>query len=58
MDDYRIDRCPYCGGIHTGICRRVRAIEYDEDGKICRIEFHEWQYLAPKDRISLANPSS
>jgi len=33
--------CPYCGMGHSGVCSRVRAIEYHENGAVRRVEFHE-----------------
>jgi hypothetical protein len=33
--------CPYCGFWHTGMCSRIKAIEYHENGMIRRIEFHD-----------------
>lgn len=31
--------CTHCGGIHTSVCTRVKAIEYYPDGKIKRVEY-------------------
>jgi len=27
------EKCPFCGGEHEGVCPKVAAIEYAEDGK-------------------------
>ena len=33
--------CPHCGMAHSGVCPRVRAIEYHQDGvTVKRVEFH------------------
>ena len=34
-----IEVCAYCGMIHTGVCPRVKAIEYYPDGIVKRVEF-------------------
>lgn len=31
-------KCPYCGLYHDAICPRVKAIEYNPDGTIKRVE--------------------
>lgn len=33
--------CPHCGlnVIHTGMCPRIAAIEYNENGTIRRVEY-------------------
>lgn len=33
--------CPYCGLIHKGMCARVKAIEYYQDGTTKRVELHD-----------------
>jgi hypothetical protein len=33
--------CPHCGGWHTGMCPRLKAIEYHPDGTVKRVEYHE-----------------
>lgn len=33
--------CGWCGLLHTGVCPRVKVIEYYPDGQIKRVEFHE-----------------
>lgn len=35
--------CEYCGCYHTGVCPKIKAIEYHPDGAIKRVEFHEPQ---------------
>lgn len=32
--------CPHCGMIHQTTCPRIRAIDYNPDGSVKRIEFH------------------
>jgi hypothetical protein len=34
-----IATCQWCGSIHVGICWRIAAQDYYEDGSIKRIEF-------------------
>ena len=36
--------CRWCGGLHVGICPRVKAIECDANGVVRRIEFHDWSF--------------
>jgi hypothetical protein len=38
--------CPYCSSewqvvYHGGACPKVKAVEYDEAGRVKRIEFHD-----------------
>ena len=33
--------CQWCSGYHTGVCPRVKSIEYDQFHQIRRVEFHE-----------------
>ena len=33
--------CPFCGGMHTGLCRRVIEIEYYEGGGVKRALLRE-----------------
>jgi hypothetical protein len=42
--------CPYCGMYHSGMCPRIKLIEYHPNGQIKRIEFYDErtpQYAAP-----------
>lgn len=32
--------CQYCAMHHSGVCPRIKAIEYRPDGSIGRVEFH------------------
>jgi hypothetical protein len=32
--------CPHCGMIHQTTCPRIKAIEYNLDGTVKRVEFH------------------
>ena len=32
--------CPHCGGIHLGVCSRIKSIDYYPDGTIKHIEYH------------------
>ena len=35
--------CPYCGMLHlqgSGVCPRVKAMEYYQDGTLKRVEFY------------------
>ena len=43
--------CEYCGNgvYHSGVCPRVKVIEYFEWGGVKRVEFHD-------DRAELAPP--
>ena len=34
-----IDKCPYCGNIHNATCPKLKAIEYQADGTVKRVEF-------------------
>jgi hypothetical protein len=35
--------CFHCGGIHLGMCPRIKCIEYYPDGVIKRVEYHNGQ---------------
>lgn len=35
----RSQNCQWCGTIHGGVCPKVLAIEYFENGNIKRVEF-------------------
>lgn len=37
------EACRYCGSLHVGMCPKVSAIDYYEDGSIKRVEFHAVQ---------------
>lgn len=43
MNPTPLQPCRYCGEsvFHTGICPRIKAIEYHPDGSIKRVEFLE-----------------
>lgn len=34
------EKCKYCNMIHDGVCPRVSALEYDANGNLIRVEFH------------------
>ena len=41
--------CPYCSNsdighyiYHNGICPKVKSFEYDENGNIKKVEFHDF----------------
>lgn len=36
-----MNTCPHCGLIHQTTCPRIKAMEYNPDGSVKRIEFHE-----------------
>ena len=38
--------CRYCGHIHGDLCPQVKALEYNADGSVRRVEF-----FAPVDHI-------
>lgn len=33
--------CNWCGAYHIGACWRVKSIEYNPDGTVKRVEFHD-----------------
>lgn len=39
-----VPKCAYCGGLHDAKCPSVKAFEYDEQGRVKRVEF-----FAPND---------
>ena len=49
-----IDSCQHCGGWHTGVCPRVKSLEYDECGRIRRVEYHP-TYPPPADPAPATN---
>jgi len=32
--------CGHCGFMHSGVCPRIKSIEYYENGMIKKIEYH------------------
>lgn len=32
--------CVHCGTEHKGLCPRIKALEYHQDGTVKRIEYH------------------
>lgn len=44
--------CQHCGGIHSGQCPRIKAIEYYQNGNVRRVEYH-----APTDTVSIGGVS-
>jgi hypothetical protein len=43
-----IATCPYCGNIHTGLCSKIKEIEYYKDGTIKRVVLiTPSDYMAP-----------
>lgn len=45
-----MEKCGYCGAFHAGVCSRVKAIEYHENGMVKRVEFHAaFQTVNPPD---------
>lgn len=36
---YSCNVCPWCGGMHTGVCSLVESIEYYENGVIKKVTF-------------------
>jgi hypothetical protein len=41
--------CVHCGGIHATTCPRIKAIEYNADGTVKRVEF-----MTPRDYTPIA----
>lgn len=43
-------KCKYCGeSSHTGVCPKIKVIEYFENGKIKRVEFYSVNdYMIPQ----------
>ena len=33
-------QCGHCGLWHTGLCQRIKSIEYHENGTVKRVEYH------------------
>lgn len=42
--------CSYCGGYHTGLCPRIKSIEYHSWGGVKRIEFHDGTPAWPEEK--------
>ncbi len=57
-------KCHYCGQFHTGMCDRIKSIEYYQDGTIKRIEFHPsygqipWQDTSASEEYGLQQPDT
>jgi hypothetical protein len=39
--------CPYCSQTHSGICWRVKSVEYFENGTIRKVEFRDFSQHEP-----------
>ncbi len=35
----KIKECRWCGNFHGSVCPQVRALEYNSDGSVRRVEF-------------------
>lgn len=35
------NECQHCGNWHSGVCPRIKAIEYHPNGQIARVEYHD-----------------
>jgi len=47
--------CQWCGNVqHTGVCPRVKAIEYHPNGTIKRVEFQGWPSPARTAAINVS----
>jgi hypothetical protein len=33
--------CFYCGNYHVGVCPRIKAMDYDGQGRVARVEFYD-----------------
>lgn len=58
-----MSNCPHCGMIHQTTCPRIKAIEYNTDGSVRRVEFHAPAPLIGQPqmgglRVILDGPSS
>lgn len=54
----QLPRCPWCFGVHMGLCHRISAIEYRDDGRTPRrIEFHAI-VVAPAKAENQADPNA
>lgn len=42
------NKCPYCGKLHDARCPDVKAIEYNADGTVKRVEFFSHNDYAPR----------
>lgn len=42
--------CPWCGGIHAYRCPIIKALEFDPQGRVTRVEF-----LTPADLVQNAD---
>jgi hypothetical protein len=38
--------CQHCGFMHSGVCSRIKSIEYYANGTIKRVEYHQWLTVA------------
>jgi heterodisulfide reductase subunit C len=38
---WQVPTCGHCGGCHAGACPRVKSIEYNPDGTVRKVEYHD-----------------
>lgn len=52
---YWIALCRWCGYTHSGVCPRVKAIEYFPDGAVKRVELHDsaFRHILKMPRITV-----
>lgn len=43
----QLQQCGHCGAIHSGVCPRIKSIEYHPDGTMKRVEYHNPNPPAP-----------
>jgi hypothetical protein len=41
-------QCPHCASYHSGRCPVVKAIEYFNDGRVKRVEYHDPMQYSPQ----------
>lgn len=54
---YPVQPCRWCGGYHTGVCSRIRAVEYHPNGVVKRVELwcNEPVWTWPRTTEQLGN---
>jgi len=41
-------QCPHCGMFHSGVCPKIKSIEYFPNGSVKKVEYHKFSYCSPE----------
>lgn len=57
MNNDFLIQCTHCGMYHSGICPKIKSIEYHENGNVKKIEYKDDYYPSCKD-TNISNENS